>query len=184
MEPEKVLLEAEFNPKVCNYWLANGAIIFIVTVVGIPLLPIWLIFGKILTHKHLRTMECTLTDRSLKVKKGLLTKVEKTVPLDKITDMGLVQGPIMRYFDVEAVSVETAGQSAMGSSIILVGMVGGREFRDAVLSQRDLVTASQSDSPAGTAAPAPAVSASSDELLRDIRDTLHRIEEKTKPNQS
>ena len=90
----------------------------------------------------------------------------------------------MRYFDVEAVSVETAGQSAMGSSIILVGMVGGREFRDAVLSQRDLVTASQSESPAGTAVPAPAVSASSDELLRDIRDTPHRIEEKTKPNQS
>lgn len=183
MDAEKTLQEAEFNPKVCNYWLASGAIIFIVTVVGIPLLPIWLIFGKILTHKYLKTMECTLTDRSLKVKKGLLTKVEKTVPLDKITDMGLVQGPIMRYFGVEAVSVETAGQSAVGSSIVLVGIVGGREFRDAVLSQRDVVTASKSASPAASPVSTSAAQASGDELLRDIRDTLRRIEENSKPMQ-
>lgn len=42
-EGEMILEEAEFEPRVCVYWLASGAMVCTFTVVGIPLLPLWLI---------------------------------------------------------------------------------------------------------------------------------------------
>lgn len=145
---ERIIWDAEFNEAVTTYWLLNGIILCVVTVVGILVLPIWFFAGKWITRKYLASHKCTLTDRSLKVSKGILTKIEKTVPLDRITDVGIVQGPIMRYFDIEALSVETAGQSSAGSLVQLAGIKDGRKFRDAVLAQRDRVVGSMAEEPA------------------------------------
>jgi hypothetical protein len=96
----------------------------------------------------------------------------------RITDIGLVQGPIMRFFDVEALSIETAGQSAPGSLVQLAGIKDGRKFRDAILKQRDLVVGSEEERggpPASSPSP-PAFADDQSTLLADIRDTLRRIE--------
>ena len=176
---ETVIWDAEFNDAVTTYWLTNGMLICLLTVVGIPLLPVWFIGGKWITRKYLASHRCTLTERTLKVSKGILTKVEKTVPLDRITDLGIIQGPLMRYFGIEALSVETAGQSSAGSLVNLAGIKNGREFRDAVLKQRDLVVGSVEES----SSPRTAASISSDsesiQLLKEIRDTLKSIEQKS-----
>lgn len=179
MSEERILWDAEFNQRVTLYWLLSGAVVMAATIVGIVLLPIWFIVGGAITRRYLRTYRCTLTNRSLKVAKGLLVKVEKTVPLDRITDLGLVQGPIMRVFDIEALSVETAGQSSTGALVTLAGIKDGRKFRDAVLAQRDLVVGSEEDRQARVAGQPDASNSSTNvELLSDIRDTLHRIEQK------
>ncbi len=176
MSNEKVVWEAEFNPAVKMYWLLSGALVCVFTIVGIVFLPVWLIVGSIITGKYLASHKCTLTNRSLKFSKGVLVRQEKTVPLDRITDVGLTQGPIMRAMDIEALSVETAGQSSVGSLISLAGIKDGRKFRDAVLKQRDLVVGSDEirseSAPAHTSAPA----AGNNEVLEQIRDTLVRIE--------
>lgn len=175
-----IIWDAEFNDAVTSYWLINGVIICIVSIVGIPLLPVWYLAGKWITRKYLDSHKCALTSRSLKVSKGVLTKVEKTVPLDRITDLGIVQGPIMRFFNIEALSVETAGQSSAGSLVRLAGIKDGRKFRDAVLEQRDLVVGSLDGD---TKPQKPTVSTSVDgaeaiKLLAEIRDTLGRMEQK------
>ena len=83
----------------------------------------------------------------------------------------------MRYFDIEALSVETAGQSSVGSLIHLAGIKDGREFRDAVLAQRDLIVGTSGDKPAGSMLNESTNTAgASAELLTEIRDTLKRIE--------
>lgn len=172
---EGVLLSAEFSPKVQTYWLLSGAWILTASVVGIILLPFWYVIGKYFTGRYLSHMRCVLTERTLQVSKGALNRVEKTVPLDQITDLGLVQGPVMRFLGLEAISVETPGQSAEGALIKLTGIVDTRDFRDAVLAQRDKLLADSSgeNRPSKAAADAPVQSG---EILRDIRDTLHRIE--------
>jgi carboxylesterase len=48
----------------------------------------------------------------------VFNKSESTVPLEKVTDLAVKQGPIMKWCEVEAISVETAGQS-MGGAIAL-----------------------------------------------------------------
>ena len=179
MAEERVIWDAEFNPRVTTYWLLNGALIMIVTIVGIPLVPFWFIIGWVITGRYLKSHRCTLTNRSVKVARGVFVKREQTIPLDRITDVSLVQGPVMRVFDIEALSVETAGQSTPGSLVQLAGIKDGRKFRDAVLQQRDLVVGSEEDRRGPTTSQLPpATTIDQTALLEDIRDTLRRIESK------
>jgi putative membrane protein len=169
------LLEAEFNPKVKTYWLLSGAFILLASVVGIVLLPFWFMLGNYFTGRYLSHMRCRLTPRTLEVAKGWFVRVEKTIPLDKITDLGLVHGPIMRHMGLQALSVETAGQSSQGALVKLIGIVDAEDFREAVLDQRDRVV---EELEGGDEAP-PALPAGGDasgEILVEIRDVLQRIE--------
>jgi putative membrane protein len=177
----KVIWDAEFNDSVTTYWLINGMILCLVTIIGIPLLPIWFFAGKWVTRKYLDTHKATLTERSLKFSKGIFTKIEKTVPLDRITDLGLVQGPLMRYFDIEALAIETAGQSTAGAMIQLAGIKNGRKFRDAVLAQRDRVSGGEITAGNKTVPTEPNLesNAQTDQLLTEIRDILTRIEQQS-----
>lgn len=175
MVDDIVLAQAEFNRKVRTYWLLSGALICVASVVGILILPLWFLFGTYFTERYLKHMKCVLTDRSLKVSRGMFVRLEKTVPLDKITDLALIEGPIMRLLGLQAMKVETAGQSSAGALIKLVGIVDAREFRDTVLRQRDAVASVALSTPSETGA---VPSAPDEALLRDIRDTLMRIEEK------
>ena len=178
MPDESPLLEAEFDPRVRTYWLLSGAIVLVVTIVGIPLLPLWYWFGRYFTGRYLRRLQCTLTDRTLQVSKGVLNRVEKTIPLDKITDLGYFQGPIMRYLGIDGLTVETAGQSSSeGALVKLHGVVDARDFRDAVLRQRDVMMASTTESPAAAVRLGESPEAAAgDGVLLEIRDTLQRIE--------
>ena len=173
MSEEQLIRKAEFNPQVCTYWLLSGAIVFVFSIVGIPLLVLWFPLGLVFTKRYLDRMECVLTNKALKVKKGMLVRIEKTIPLEKITDMGMVQGPIMRAFDLHTLTVETAGQSGVGALVSLTGIVDAKSFREAVLNQREEIAGSAAK-PAPEALAADASGSSS--VLIEIRDSLHRIE--------
>ena len=175
---EQVLLQATFNPKVRTYWLLSGALILTATIVGIPLLIFWFPIGYVLTGRYLARLRCVLTEKNLHVARGVLIRQEKTVPLDKITDLAMSHGPIMRRLGLRGLSVETAGQSGPGSLIKLVGIEGTEEFRAAVLAQRERVAGSGGASPATSPAGAAAgeAAAESGKLLAEIRDALLRIE--------
>jgi len=183
MPEERVLWEAEFDERAALYWLLSGALIMVITVVGICVLPIWFVVGFAITNKYLQSHRCTLTNRSLKFSRGILTRMEKTVPLDRITDVGLVQGPIMRMLNIEALSVETAGQSSQGALVQLVGVKEGRKFRDAVLEQRDRVVGSEEDRTTTAAVVSTSGEAvDNTALLKEIHATLLRIEERIRPS--
>ena len=166
-----VLKKATFNPDVRKYWLLSGALILMCTIVGIPLIAIWYLLGMWITGRYLERMECTLTEKTLIVKKGILIRVEKTIPLDKITDLGMIQGPIMRHWNIHALSVETAGSTSPGALVKLHGIEDVKEFRDRVLKQRDALSHAE-----GGAIPQSAAPAQQDsrvvELLEEIRDAL------------
>ena len=167
------LKKAEFDTKVCTYWLLSGALVLTLIIVGIPLLLLWFPIGLVFTKRYLDRMECLLTDKTLIVKKGIFVRIEKTIPLEKITDIGMVQGPIMRYFDLHTLTVETAGQSGQGALVSLTGIKDAKSFREVVLNQRDVMSGaiSQSDPKAVRQEPFDASS-----LLTEIRDSLLRIE--------
>ena len=172
---EHILWEAEFAEEVRTFWLLNGMLILVLTLIFIPLIPIWWLIAHLITERYRAHMRCTLTNKSVKVAKGVLVRVEKTVPLDKITDIGLVQGPILRMLKLHTLSIETAGQSAAGSLIRLNGIKEVESFREAVLKQRDTVNTLLPEKPTPTGLMA---SDSTDALLAEIRDTLQRIEQR------
>ena len=176
MRDEKVLLEAQFDSAV-RYYVISITLVLALTVVGIPFMIIFVPLVYILRSIEYKHIRCTLYERTLRVNRGVLNKTEKTVPLDKITDLGITQGPIMRYCGVEAISVETAGQSSgMGGALVmLVGVRNAKDFRDAVLDQRDRLDERK---PAKQESTTDKPVAGSTEILSEIRDTLVRIERK------
>ncbi len=137
-----ILKSASFDPKVKQYWMTMACFFSAVALVTIPLIPVvlfvvWLVAGKILA-----AMSAQLLTQKLVVKRGILFKEEKSIPLEKITDVGLNQGPLMRFFGLYRLSFETAGQSGHGALVSLLGVENASEFREAILEQKDNLTAS------------------------------------------
>ncbi len=180
MTEPTILRQAEFDPRVKSYWIWQPVLVFVLLVVTIPLAILYVIIARMFIDKYLENMSCTLTERTLDIKKGIFNKTESTIPLEKITDLQLFQGPIMRHFGLHGFKVETAGQSSPtgGSLVNIIGIVDTKDFRKAVLEQRDRAATGSTPAPAiaQQTQPAPIDDAQTAELLTEIRDSLHRIE--------
>ncbi|MBQ4834354.1 PH domain-containing protein [Pseudoalteromonas sp. MMG010] len=135
----QVLASAAFDLKVKNYWMTLGVLCCLLSFVAIPLIPFILIIIWLLGGKVLSAMSAKLLPRKLIVKRGVIFKEEKSIPLDKVTDVGLSQGPLMRLFGLYRLSFETAGQSGNGALVSLLGVVNASDFREAVLAQKELI---------------------------------------------
>ncbi len=167
----KTVLEAEFDRKVGAYtrWIVSGWMV--VTVVGIPFIPFWLLFSLWYVPEYLRRVSARLTTQAVEIRKGVFFRSEATIPLNRITDVRLHDGPLMRHYGLRGLKVETAGQSGdTGSEGNIIGVIDAVEFRNAVLRQRQQAL----DSEQGSGAPK--ADAGAAELLAEIRDILARIE--------
>lgn len=136
---EKIVREATFNPSVKTYWLISLLLFSTITVIGIPLLLISVPIFYSISGRSLAAMSATVTERKLVVKRGIFNKEEKSIPLEKITDVAMHQGPLMRMFNLYRLSFETAGQSAPGALVSLVGIDDAANFREVILAQKDHV---------------------------------------------
>ena len=166
----KVLSEAQFSPDVFNYTFVYTAIILTITVIGIPLLPVFALFFWSWWKPQFNDFHSLkLTDRGLEVRSGVVFRSETFIPLDRITDITIAQDPLMRMFNVKKITVETAGQTHIAGTGNLVGVVDPEDFRAAVLEERDKTKPK-------TAAPALEETDGTEKILSEIRDVLKRIE--------
>lgn len=172
--PQKasILQKAEFNPKIKTYLLWYGILICLSTLVLIPIIPVYVLVAYIYLKKYFERLECELTTRSLRFKKGYIFHTERTIPLDKIQDLTFKEGPLLKFFGVSILRIETAGNTGQGTSdLSLIGIIDASTFRNKVFEQRDKVTDNQgSASEVGTE--------STLEILKEIRDSLIKIEAK------
>lgn len=169
-----LLARATFDPKLKTYTVLYGAAALAASIAGIVLLPFWILLGPWYARKKFEHLDCVLTERALLVKRGVWVRYERTIPLDKIQDLALKEGPLLRWLGLSTLRVETAGQNSQpGAEADLTGIVNVHDFRDRVLAQRDRLTAQARPDGSDTAAADPA---STRALLASIRDSLARIE--------
>ena len=173
----KTLLDAQFDRGVIAYWRVLVSLILFVTIVGIPFIPIWLIYSLWYGPKDFHALSARLTTQALELRKGVFNRSESTIPLNRITDLRLYQGPLMRRFGLHGLKAETAGQSGQnaGSEGNLLGVVDAVAFRNAILRQRQQALGVE---PAEDAPRPVATESGATELLTEIRDILARIEAK------
>ncbi|TVQ51863.1 MAG: PH domain-containing protein [Phycisphaerales bacterium] len=175
MRKGKVLQEAELDPNAVKYQLVSALIMVCCTVVFIPLLPFILLWVFYYYTRYYESLRIVLTTRELIVHRGIWIREEKTIPLEKVTDLALGDGPIMRKFGLKSMRVETAGQTGgMEGLVKVIGIVNCPDFRDLALLQRDRI--SDQDDTVSKKASRSSSDASEAQTLTDIRDTLHRIE--------
>lgn len=94
--------------------------------------------GQWWARHHFDRLGCTLDDRTLQFRKGILCRVEKTIPSENIQDMTFIEGPVVRLLHLSILRVETAGQSpGQAHSMQLVGIVDAHALREEILARRE-----------------------------------------------
>ena len=156
------IMAVEFDKKIIIYWWIMANFGLLASVIGIPLMLIWVPFGWLVHMKQYEHMSGGLTDRSLNMRMGWIFKKQQNIALDKLTDVSISEGPVLKAFGVVKMQFETAG----AAPFILTGVKNSNQFRDLVLQHRDsLVSNPQKSSP----------SEDSNNVLVEIRDLLKEI---------
>ena len=167
---------AVFNPNIKAYLLIGISLIMIISLIGIPFLIFWFLgLGQYYCKRYYENLICTLTDRNLDFKKGVLFKVEKTIPLENIQDLTFIENPLLKAFNLRILKIETAGQSnPQGSDMKLIGIIDSAEFKNKVLRQRELLKSE------GLTTSESSVSSQEEILneLKEIRSLLKDIRDK------
>ncbi|WP_299549609.1 PH domain-containing protein [Seonamhaeicola sp.] len=174
--PPNIIKKAAFNPKIKTYILLVVAFLLFISVAGIPILIIWFLgLGQYMSNRYYQNLKCQLTEKHLEFKKGVLFKVEKTIPLENIQDLTFIENPILKALDLRILKIETAGQSnPKGSDMKLIGIMDSATFKEDVLKQREVIqtknyAVNQTDN----------VSIEkTHQLLEEIRDLLNAIKNK------
>ena len=97
MSDAPILLDAKFDARVKSYWTWKPVLALTLGIVTIPIAILYPVIAGFFIERYLANLACTLTERTLDIKKGIWNKTESTIPLEKITDLQLFQGPVMRW---------------------------------------------------------------------------------------
>ena len=151
------------------------------------------VIAYVAIHLRYDTTWYVLTDRSLRIRRGIMVIHETTISFENVQNVEVRQGPLQRYFGIADVIVQTAGGGAkhakgegsasLGAHIgILQGLDDADAMRDVILDRvrRSRSTGLGDDRHVAPAsAPAGATSGFSPAhvaVLRDIRDAARRLE--------
>ncbi|WP_341216257.1 PH domain-containing protein [uncultured Wocania sp.] len=170
-----IIKKAEFNPKIKSYILFVVSFFLLISIAGIPILIVWFLgLGQYISKRFYENLECQLTNRHLEFKKGVLFKVEKTIPLENIQDLTFIENPLLKYLDLRILKIETAGQSnPKGSDMKLIGIIDSANFKEQVLKQREAIQSYSKNSSQNISS-----SEKTNILLEEIRDLLNEIKNK------
>ena len=171
----KVLIAAELDPRIHKYYLLFALAIPplwpLLLLAFTFFLPIVLMYVRRYFDYHsLKLLEDRVEFRS-----GVFNRHEADIPLERITDVVVAQGPLSRRFGFHGITVETAGQTRMQGTAKLHGVLNAHAFREMVLKQRNSVKGQVPSAPAASAGAA----AGDGQVLQEIRDLLRKIEKNT-----
>lgn len=164
------------------WWVA--ALLFIPAAVWIvaPDIIAW-----IALHLRYDTTWYVMTDRSMRIRRGIWIITETTITFENVQNVKITQGPVQRHFGIADVIVETAGgagaQPGKGSAGggghqgVLAGISDPQRLRDLILvHMRASKSAGLGDEPHDHAATAtPGWTPDHLAALREIRDEIVQL---------
>ena len=132
-------LRTRFNPLIRPYLVLSVGFSLLVTIIGIPLAILWFLgIGQWWARHYFDKLECELTPRALRYRKGIFVTVEKTIPLENIQDVTFIEGPLLKRFNLSILKFETAGHSVgQANDMKLIGIIDAHDFRARILAARD-----------------------------------------------
>jgi membrane protein YdbS with pleckstrin-like domain len=172
VDQAEAVFHAKINPLIKPFLVVQIGFTMVMTVIGIPLAVVWFLgLGRWWAQHYYDKLDCHLSDKTLRYRKGILVQVEKTIPLENIQDVTFVEGPILRHFQLSTLKFETAGSGAgQANDMHLTGIVDAHEFRNRILAARDRLKQEQRG-------PAPASSAASDAQLEALRGIERKLDQ-------
>jgi len=178
MTEDVIIREATFNPKFKTYIFLVVLFYLFISFIGWVIIPIWLLgFGQWLSNKFFHTLKCQLSHKNLKFSKGLILRIEKTVPLENIQDLSFVGGPLLRSMGLTFIKIETAGGGGAHHSnmMSMPGIVDAEEFKNMILHQREVIIKEKTQGFSSNVSSTQ--TNNNDKLLTDIKNELTQIKD-------
>lgn len=95
-------------------------------------------WGTWLPRKQADSLRYWLDGTTLRADSGVYFLKRKSIPLDRVTDVALVQGPLLRKFGLWTLQVQTAGMGGHSvAEATLYGLAKPEEVRDELVRMRD-----------------------------------------------
>ncbi len=98
-----------------------------------------LTFGRWLSRKQSEVLDYRLYETNLFVHQGVFFVKRKTIPLDRVTDIVLTQGPLLRYFGLWRLDIQTAGSGQQQAEAYLYGLNDPETMKEMILNARDAI---------------------------------------------
>lgn len=155
---------------------------------GIALFPVYLvvafvpdIIAYIAIHLRYDTTWYVLSDRSLRIRRGIMSIRESTITFENVQNVKVSQGPLQRYYGIANVVVETAGGGSAGvhgggssgsRAGVIEGVADAVRIRDLIMAKarRSRAAGLGDDRPDAAESTPAGWSAAHLEALRAIRD--------------
>jgi membrane protein YdbS with pleckstrin-like domain len=96
-----------------------------------------IVYCQWLCPQQTNNLHYRLDSSTLRADGGVFFLARKSIPLERITDVALVQGPLMRFFNIWAMRIQTAGSAQCEAT--LYGVREPEKVRELILSQRKSV---------------------------------------------
>lgn len=112
---------------VTSFFISDPIIWYIF--IGI-ILFIWILVFPI-SAIYLKSISYEITEKSIKIKQGIINKTEQNISFDKVTDFQLYRSLLDRSMGMSTIRIQTAGQAANSTSgyeAILVGILNWSEI--------------------------------------------------------
>ncbi|MHC5055001.1 MAG: PH domain-containing protein [Planctomycetota bacterium] len=135
------------------YWRYMLVLVFMTLVTfgigSVAVLVYLLLIGPWFPRRQASALRYALEGTTLRVDSGVFFLSRKAIPLDRVTDIVLVQGPLMRHFGVWSLRVQTAGAGSHIPEGVLFGVEEPERVRDLLLETRDEAASGRSDAGGG-----------------------------------
>ncbi len=97
--------------------------------------------GQWLPGRQAGALKYWVDGTTLRVDTGVYFLRRRAIPLDRVTDIVLSQGPLMRHFGIWSIRVEATGPIAQAiTPVMLYGLLDPEEVRDELMALRDLAS--------------------------------------------
>jgi membrane protein YdbS with pleckstrin-like domain len=136
-----------------RYWLTGAGVVFglLSVFLAIPsfgasllLFPALLLLHWLWIKLVFMRLYYEVDEDSVNIREGVVIHIEKVIPLEKITDIKLIQGPLMRLFGVYNLMLQTAGSSSQlpEGMMTFESREKAEEVRERIMTARRLFRAS------------------------------------------
>jgi len=136
------------------------------------------ILFAIWTKLYYESMWYELHEDEMRWKRGVIFRRTGIVPFNRITNLDIRQGPVMRKLDISTISIQTAGYSgqAQAAEIRIEAIVHAEELRELI---RSMVRMSVGGDGTGTGGRAPSVKTTEIQILDELRAIRELLQRRT-----
>ena len=105
---------------------------------GLILGLLWYVgIGPWVHRRQVEALRYRLDGATLRIDQGFIFLQRKSIPLDRVTDVVLTQGPLLRHFGIWQMKIQTAGTGQQLPEGTMVGVIDAEAARDLIMRCRD-----------------------------------------------